>query len=146
MMQDPVKTVKDIIEGGWELTDVGLKATDITWRQGAPEDMTTRFMAKTISAEFSFLTIPKDKRSLIRARAHMIVTADFWMLVTPNKTSDDMYADRRKIIDEVEEIVAANERIMTDLDLVYIAAIRRLDRESDRIVRTQFELVCLYQT
>lgn len=145
-MQDPVKTIMDLIEAGWELTDAGLKKADITWRQGDPEDLTTRFMAKKISAEFSFMTIPKDKRSLIRSRARAIVTADFWMLVTPEKTSDDMYEDRRKVIDEFEEIVAANERIATDLDLVYTVAIRNLDRERDRIVRTQFELVCLYQT
>jgi len=144
-MQSPTITIMGLLNSAsWTATNPA--KTDIAWSLGKPEDPTTRFNTKMISAEFSFLTVPKEKRSLIRSRAHAIVTADFWQDITPEKTMAAMFATRQNIIDEVEALIEANERTLTGLDFAYVAVIRNLDRESERYLRTQFEIVCLYQT
>jgi len=145
-MQDPIKTIKDILHDQWSIDDKGLTKDDITWRFGSPEDLTTRFNERIITAEFSALTTPKEKRSLIRAIARKIVTADFWMLVDPVGDIEAMSGDKQKIIDEVEELIKLNERTAAGLDLIYVSLHRNLDRMSERTMREQFEIVCQYQT
>ena len=145
-MQDPIKTIKDILYDGWAVNDRGLEKENITWRVGAPEDPTTRFNERIITAEFNALTTPKEKHSLIRAIARKIVTADFWMLVDPIGDTETMSGDKQKIIDEVERLIVLHELNATDLDLIYVLLHRNLDRMSERTMREQFEILCQYQT
>ena len=144
-MQSPVKTIHDLVKTNWSIVADGLKVTDINWRYGEPEDLSSRFIQRKISAEFSEMTTPKEKRSLIRSVARKVVVADFWILLDPAKTRESAVGDKQKIEDEVERIVQAVELSATDLDLVHVLVTRSLDSEGDRVMRTQFEIMCQYQ-
>ena len=143
-MQSPVKIIKDLLYENWSLED-DLDKDNMEWRFGEPDDPSTRFVAKEMSMEFGELTTPRDKRSLTRSIARTVVTVDFWRKYNIAKSKEQMETDRQDVVDEVDKIISANEISAVDLDLVYVAVDRPLDEPEERIIRSQIEIVCVYQ-
>lgn len=144
-MQDPVKTIKDVLNTNW-INDASVLDKDvITWRFGPPEDPKTRFNEFDISMEFDFLTAPREKRSLARSVVRKVVTVDIWMHIDADDVLETMFTAMQTAADKVDSVIKANQRSLTNLDLAHVGPERNLDRPEDKYLRRQFEIVCQYQ-
>jgi len=144
-MQDPVKTIKELLYDGW-FTSGDFDRDDITWRFGPPENPANRFNDTELSFEFDDLTEARRKRTLARSQARRIVTVDLWMQLNPDSDRETLKTDRQTIVDKVDTIIEANETAATNLDFVYVGAgPRNLDKVDEGYVRAQMEIVCVHQ-
>lgn len=145
-MQDPVKTIKELLYDNWFDDDSNLDRDDITWRFGPPENPANRFNDQEASFEFDTMTESRRKRTLVRSQARRIVTVDFWKSVNPDSDREDLKTLIQDMADKVDSIVSTNERVATDLNFIYVAAgPRNLDRIDEGYVRAQMEIICVHQ-
>ena len=145
-MQDPVKTIKELLYDNWFDDDSELDRDDIAWRFGPPDNPMNRFNDHEMSFEFDSMTGMRRKRTLARSQAKRIVTIDFWKSMSIEDDREDLKTLIQSMVDRVDVIVTANERAATDLDLIYVGAgPRSLDRVDEGYVRTQLEMVCVHQ-
>lgn len=145
-MQDPVKTIKELLYDSWFDDDSVLDRDDITWRFGPPVNPANRFNDHEMSFEFDDMAEPRRKRTLTRTQARRVITADFWMQANPDSDRETLKTNMQSIVDKVDTIIAANERSATDLDFVYVGAgPRNLDRIDEGYVRAQMEIICVHQ-
>ena len=144
-MQDPVKTIKDLIYAGWDLAGV-LTKTKMAWCYGPPSDPTARFKDYGFSLEFDDMTEPRRKKTLSRNRAQRIVTVDFWIKMRPDSNRETLRGYKQQFIDEVDSIVEAGERSATGLNFIYVGnGGRNLDEIEENVMRVQMEIVCVHQ-
>ena len=144
-MQDPVKTIKELLHDGWFTSDI-LDRDDITWRFGPPVNPANRFNDAEMSFEFSDLTEMRRKRTLARSKASRVVTADFWMRSNPDSDRETLKTNMQTMVDKVDTLITASETSATNLDFVYVGAgPRNLDRVDEGYVRAQMEIICVHQ-
>ena len=145
-MQDPVKTIKELLYDNWFDDDSDLDRDDITWRFGPPDNPANRFNDHKMSFEFDSMTGTRRKRTLSRSQARRIVTVDFWKSKSIEEIREDLKTLIQGMVDKLDTIITANEREATDLDFIYVGAgPRNLDKVDEGYVRAQLEIVCVYQ-
>ena len=143
-MQDPVKTIKDLLNTGWIDDDSALDKDNITWRFGPPENPLTRFQDKEISFEFNSYGLPRKKRTKARAQGRRVVMMDCWLRLRPADVRETFQGYKQTIADKVDTLVAASETSATGLDLIYVYGDPR-NLDADDCMRIQIEIICIYQ-
>lgn len=145
-MQDPVKTIKELLYDDWFDDGSVLNRDDITWRFGPPKNPANRFNDAEMSFEFNDLAEPRRKRTQARTQARRAVTVDFWMQANPDAERETLKTNMQTMVDKVDALIAAAETSATDLDFIYVGAgPRNLDRVDEGYVRSQMEIICVHQ-
>jgi len=147
-VQEVTKTLETCLQTNWNLTGSVAK-TEITFRRGEPFDLTTRFVNNKINIEVDKMTRPITKRVLARAISREIATITVWFLMQPvtEDRKDEVKDQCQQIEDEIERIIKAQQRSMTDIRFAKAANVRYIPRydEDPPTLRAIINISCQYE-
>ena len=144
-MQDPTKTIKDLLDSAsWTLSSPIARA-NITFRIGPPNDPKTRFTKGPISLEVDNTMGYPTKSTLSRSQVRRVITVDLWYLIKPATNAETARGHIFEMLEMINTILLANQRSASGLRLTYVGPDRKLDQLEDQVLRRQIDVVCLYE-
>jgi hypothetical protein len=146
-MDDPVKTLKTLLETDWSLDDT-LAAERIMFRTEEPLRPNTRFVSKNISVEIKSVASGATPRNEARTVFRETVAVDVWVRITPSTEAGKETAldNKRKLIEEIRRIVKAHRHRESNIDFKYFGGDKTLNGlgEEPPFFRTIANVVCIY--
>jgi hypothetical protein len=117
-MQSINKTVKELIENNWSLTDKDTKASVITFRQGRTIKTKTKFQPHDIIIQVYSESGGARPRNLGRTHFTRMIAIDIIQKV-PSLEPERVEADdiQQALMDEVKRIIKANQHRVGDIEM-----------------------------
>jgi len=147
-MQEVTKTLIAILESEWSLTG-DVHSDKISFNRGEPSDPMKRFLKYPIVIEAEKMTRPVSKRVLARSMSRELVLLTVWLHISPK--SETRYAEVKDqcqtIEDEIESIIKAQQRLLTDIKFTKIVNSQYVPRydELPPTFRCIFTVSCQYE-
>ena len=147
-MDDPVKTLKTLLEDEWLLTENATMKENIVFRTEQPIKPDTRFLSKNTSIEISQVASGANPRNEGRTVFRETIAINIWVRIAPPNEAGVATAvdNKRKLIEEVRRIVKANRHSASGIDFVYFGGDKSLNGlgEEPPFLRTAVDVVCIY--
>lgn len=146
-MKDASLSVAEMLSEKWD-GDGFIHKGRVTIRRGEPEDLSKRFVDHPVSIEATKLAGYPRRKTRTKVIIKEVVPVNIMILISnlSKKNVSDMRDELQRCVDEIYDVVEANDTMFEDIRFVYVQAERFFDLLEDDTptIKATLELLCIY--